>query len=117
MENLYLIFSIVGAVITIIAVIKFFQMASDIRALRRHFVKELSRNSIGFNEEITGTLKGGGITYVVTNGSTKFSDGKVGYIKYLPDGQCAIPIMGDKMVFADVYYAAEALYHFLKERE
>lgn len=113
MGNLYLIFSIIVAIVSIVTLVKFFQIASDIRAMRRYFVKEQPGPAIRQDERITGAIRGSGITYVVVNGSTRFSDGKTGYIKYLPDGQCSISIDGKDVVFADVYYAAEALYQTL----
>lgn len=116
MENLYLILSIAAVIVSIIAIIKFFQMASDVRALKQHFVKEETSIPIGFNEEVHGTIRGRDITYVVMNGSTKFSDGKVGYIKYMPNGKYTVPTIRDK-VFGDIYYAAEALYESLKQKE
>ena len=110
MDILNLIHCIVGTIVSIITIVKFFQMASDIRAMKRYFVKEQSGVSIRPDERITGIIRNNGITYVVVNGSTKFSDGKVGYIKYLSDGKCSVSIDGKDMIFADVYYAAEALY-------
>lgn len=118
MGALYFICGLLWAIISIIMVVKFFQMASDLRALRKHFIQNTDTPIPAYNpaEEVKGVFKAKGVTYTIKNEVATFSDGKVGLIMFYPH-QTKWSFRTDDFVsddkYADVYYAAEALYNHL----
>lgn len=118
MDTFDFVIMLLVAILSIIMIVKFFQMTSDIRQLKEHFVKANNRSesNIGQNEEIKGTIRKNGVTYKVYNGSTMFSDGKSGLITYLGNGKVSVNIAGEDKSFNDVYYAAEALHDYLSNQ-
>lgn len=116
MEIEYLVIAAIGIIISIIILVKFLQMASDIRLLKEHFVSSSTNTSyntyITKDEEIKGIIrKNGGINYTMINGKVNFSDGKTGVIIYGDNN--TYQIEGDAYIHNDIYQAIEALYDTL----
>lgn len=121
METLYFIAGLAWAIISIIMVVKFFQISSDLRALKRYFIPTIEHHNgvplYNPNEEIKGIIKSNGITYSIINEVAAFSDGKTGAIMFFPEDRKwsfkTDNYESDKR-YIDVYYAAEALYDQIK---
>lgn len=118
METLYFITGLAWIIISIIMIVKFFQISSDLRALKRHFIPNLEYQTVyDPSEEIKGIIKSNGITYSIINEVATFSNGKTGFVFFLPQEQKwsfrTNDYVSDKK-YIDVYYAAEALYDQIK---
>lgn len=118
METLYFIVGLAWAIISIIMVVKFFQMSSDLRALKRYFIPTIGHHDgvtpYNPNEEIKGIIKFNGITYSIINEVAVFSDGKAGTIMFFPEDRkwsFKTDNYESDERYIDVYYAAEALYN------
>ncbi len=118
MEQLYFIGAILWIIVSIMLIVKFFQMANDIRSLKSHFVQPsttVNDNAVHIDKDevIKGIIrKNGGISYTMINGSVEFSDGKTGFIRYCDNDIYKIDEIADTS-FYDIYNAAEALYDHL----
>lgn len=123
METLYFLGGLLWAILSIIVIVKFFQMSSDLRALKKHFIPNAEEcNTIPTYdpaEEVKGAIKTKGVKYTIKNDVATFSDGKVGLIMFYPH-QTKWSFRTDDFVsdkkYADVYYAAEALYDHLNKK-
>lgn len=108
-------------VLLTITIVKFFQMASDIKTIKNIQLKSFwsstpsqispaERSSC--EDEITG--KCGQVTYSIKGNNVEFSDGVKGKIfRYDGFGECSI-ITDDnlELMYKDIYYAVEALYAY-----
>lgn len=119
MELLYFLGATLWIIMSIIMIVKFFQMANDIRLLKTYFVPSNTTintttvTHINKDEVVKGIIRmNGGVNYTVVNGSVEFSDGKVGFIKCCDDDTYKVDEIADTS-FYDIYNAVEALYDHL----
>lgn len=119
MEIVYFLGAILWIVISIILIVKFFQMANDIRVLKSHFVPSstaVNNNTvthIGKDEVVKGIIrKNGGVNYTLINGRVEFSDGKTGFVRCCDNDTYKVDEIAD-ILFYDIYNAVEALYDHL----
>lgn len=114
----YFLGAILWIIISIVLIVKFFQMANDIRVLKSHFVPSstaVNNNIVHINKDevVKGIIrKNGGINYTLINGCVEYSDGKTGFIRCCDDDTYKVDEIAD-VSFYDIYNAAEALYDHL----
>lgn len=115
---LYALLGIAAFILYIVIVVKFFQMASDIRTIKNIQLRSLpippterasNGERIADSEEVTGKI--GLITYSSIGNNVEFSDGIKGEIlRYSGFSECSVIDDGYEYLYNDIYYAIEALY-------
>lgn len=107
MEKIYLFLIIGFGIIQIAMIIKFFQIANDVRVMKEYFVKEKRRKP-----SMASVLSVETPAYEYKNGVVYFSDGLSGKMKYNLMGYG----IGGGRYFGDKEEAVKALYVSLQKK-
>lgn len=118
METFYFLLGLLWTIISIIMIVKFFKISSDLRALKKHFIPDVEDNNDTQTYPITTKtdgafkIKGAEITSTVESESVLFSDGVTGQVKIYPNFvECGILTDdGFEILYNNIHLACWALY-------